>query len=217
MNKMSNVIMNVSNDTVQGCTKKESFIKQPFLISSKLFPCRYEFANPLDLINLISSWLSQSAHNDKLRGGSNKITQFHSKTVPRISVREYLKRLTRYAALSPSILLTMTVYLQRLRNAHPALRISSLNVHRLLLACSTVASKCISDCFWTNQIYAQIGGVCARELTLLELKLLQCLTWDIMPHTEQLEDLYFCLVESHDLVESHEGYFLSCKGDCDCR
>lgn len=96
----------------------------------------------------------------------------------------------------------MTIYLQRLRNAHPALRISSLNVHRLLLTCTTVASKCVSDYFWTNQTYAQIGGVRARELTLLELELLKHLGWNTVPHTERLEELYF------GLIESHEGYLL---------
>lgn len=96
----------------------------------------------------------------------------------------------------------MKIYLQRLRNMHPALRISSLNVHRLLLACTTVASKCISDCFWTNQIYAQIGGVHAGELTLLGLELLKHLAWNTVPHAENLKELYF------GLVESHEGYLL---------
>ena len=98
--------------------------------------------------------------------------------------------------------MSMMVYLRRLRNKHPASKISSLNAHRLLLACPTVASKFISDCLWTDQIYAQIGGVRARELTRPELRLLQDLAGDILPNTKQLEELYFCL------VEGYERYFL---------
>ena len=204
MNPSSDFIVNEFIDTAEGnpFTEYKSFIRQPFLMSSWLLPYSYEFASPLDITVLISNWLSQSMHDDKLELGDNKFTCFHSKSVPQISICGYLQRLTHYAALSPPILLSMAIYLRRLHSTHPALRISSLNVHRLLLACFTVASKCISDCFWTNQIYAQIGGVRARELTHLELELLQCLTWDIVPHTEQLEELYLCLVESHD------GYFL---------
>ena len=204
MDTTSNMVLNVSSTTAQGnlFTEKVSLTKQPFPTSPKLLPRRYELASPLDLINIITSWLSQSAHNDKLRPLNNKLSWFYSKAVPRISVLRYLQRLTRYAALSSPILLSMMVYLQRLRNTHPALRISSLNVHRLLLACSTVASKCISDWFWTNQTYAQIGGVRARELTLLELELLKCLAWTTVLHTEHLEELYF------GLIESHEGYLL---------
>lgn len=204
MNPSADVIVNELIDTAEGnpFTEYKSFIKQPFLMYSRLLPYCYEFASPLDITVLISNWLSQSLHDNKLKLGDNKLTCFHSKSVPQISICGYLQRLTHDAALSPPILLSMAIYLQRLHSTHPALRISSLNVHRLLLACFTVASKCISDCFWTNQIYAQIGGVRARELTHLELELLQCLTWDIVPHMEQLQELYLCLIEIHD------GYFL---------
>lgn len=198
----SDVVDNASNATAQHILFTEKFTKQPFLVFPKPLPHSYEHASPLDLTNILSSWLSKYLYNDKLRVRNNELTWFHSKAVPQISVREYLQRLARYAALSTPILLSMMVYLQRLRNKHPALKISSLNVHRLLLACSTVASKFVSDCFWTNQIYAQIGGVRARELTRLESRLLQDLAWDIVPHTKQLEELYFCL------VEGHERYFL---------
>lgn len=204
MNTASNMVFKVSNATVQGnpFTEKVSLTKQLFLMSAKILSCCYELANPLDLIDIITSWLWQSAHNDKSRPLNNKLTRFHSKAIPQISVYGYLQWLACYAALSSPILLNMKIYLQRLRNMHPALRISSLNVHRLLLACTTVASKCISDCFWTNQIYAQIGGVHAGELTLLGLELLKHLAWNTVPHAENLKELYF------GLVESHEGYLL---------
>lgn len=205
---VSNTVVKVSNASAKGyaLTEKVSLTKQPFLTSSKLLPRHYEFASPLDLINIITSWLSYFAHNDKLRPANNELTLFHSKAVPQITVYGYLQRLACYAALSSPILLSMMSYLQRLRHMHPALRISSWNVHRLLLACTTVASKCISDCFWTNQLYAQIGGVRARDLTLLELELLKYLAWNTIPHTKHLEELYF------GLIEGHKGYSLESWG-----
>lgn len=106
MNTASNMVVKVSNATAQGnpFTEKVSLPKQPFLTSAKLLPRCYELARPLDLINIITSWLSQSAHNDKLRPLNKKLTRFHSKTVPRISVYGYLLQLTRHAALSSPIL-----------------------------------------------------------------------------------------------------------------
>lgn len=198
MKTTSDVVDNASNATAQHILLTEKLTKQLFLVFPKPLPHRYEYASPLDLIDIISSWLSKCVYNDKLRVRNNELTWFHSKAVPRISVHEYLQRLARYSALSTPVLLSMMIYLQRLRNKHPSLRISSLNAHRLLLACSTVASKFVSDYFWTNQVYAQVGGVRARELTLLELRLLQGLAWDIVPHTKQLEELYFCLVKGHE-------------------
>ena len=204
LNTTSNRIANVSNVTVQSdlFTANESPKKNPFWMPPKLLPLRYELVNPRDLIIMITRWLSLCAHNDKIGVGNAKLTPFRSKAVPRISVYGYLRRLAHYAVLSSPVLLSMTVYLQRLRSMHPALRISSLNIHRLLLACATVASKCVSDCCWTNRIYARIGGVRATELAHLELELLKCLAWNALPHTNQLEALYL------GLIKNNEGYLL---------
>ncbi|WFD28049.1 cyclin-like protein interacting with PHO85 [Malassezia nana] len=50
--------------------------------------------------------------------------------------------------------------------------IDSYNVHRLVIAGVTVASKFLSDVFYTNARYAKVGGLAVHELNQLELHFL---------------------------------------------
>lgn len=50
--------------------------------------------------------------------------------------------------------------------------IDSYNVHRLVIAGVTVASKFFSDVFYTNSRYAKVGGLPLQELNQLELQFL---------------------------------------------
>lgn len=138
--------------------------------------------------------------NDEIPLRDGGLTRFHSRAPPGISVKDYLQRLTTHATLSPPILLSMVYYIDRLCALYPAFNISSLTVHRFLIASATVASKGLSDSFWTNNTYARCGGVSLKELALLELEFLWRVEWRIVPKPEVLCDYY------RSLVERSEGY-----------
>ena len=140
--------------------------------------------------------------NDEIPLRDGGLTRFHSRAPPGISVKDYLQRLTTHATLSPPILLSMVYYIDRLCALYPAFNISSLTVHRFLIASATVASKGLSDSFWTNNTYARCGGVSLKELALLELEFLWRVEWKIVPKPEVLCDYY------RSLVERSEGYVI---------
>lgn len=94
----------------------------------------------------------------------------------------------------------MVYYIDKLCALYPAFTISSLTVHRFLITSATVASKGLSDSFWTNSLYARVGGVSLKELALLELEFLWRVEWRIVPRPETLRDYY------RSLVERSEGY-----------
>lgn len=96
----------------------------------------------------------------------------------------------------------MVFYVDKLCTMYPAFTISSLTVHRFLITAATVAAKGLSDSFWTNSLYAKVGGVSLRELALLEVEFLKRLEWRIVPKPETLVDYY------KGLVERGEGYVL---------
>ncbi|CAN9358389.1 unnamed protein product [Alternaria alternata] len=162
----------------------------------KVMPLQYETCNVKDLGVLISDMLMELVRlNDgyPLRDGT--LTRFHSRAPPGISVRDYLSRLIVHATLSPPILLSMVFYVDKLCAMYPAFTISSLTVHRFLITAATVAAKGLSDSFWTNSLYARVGGVSVRELALLELEFLRRLEWRIVPKPEVLVDYYKGLVD----------------------
>jgi hypothetical protein len=97
----------------------------------------------------------------------------------------------------------MVYYIDRLCVLYSAFSISSLTVHRYLIAAATVASKGLCDTFWTNSTYARIGGVTVKELALLELDFLQRMDWRIIPEPQVLVDYY------KNLVARTPGYLLA--------
>ena len=172
----------------------------------KLLPKQYELANTSDIVFLISSMLMELIQlNDKIPLHQGRLTRFHSRSPPRISVHDYLQRLTTHATLSPPILLSMVYYIDRLCALYPAFTVSSLTIHRFLIASATVASKGLSDSFWTNKTYARVGGISMTELALLEMELLTRVEWRIVPQPEVLEDYYQSLVVRCDGYEIERG------------
>ncbi|RDK45041.1 putative Pho80-like cyclin [Aspergillus phoenicis ATCC 13157] len=172
---------------------------RPDIPAVKLLPERYELADPRDIVVLISSMLMELIRfNDKIPLNQGRLTRFHSRSPPRISVHDYLQRLTTHATLSPPILLSMVYYIDRLCALYPAFTVSSLTIHRFLIASATVASKGLSDSFWTNKTYARVGGITMTELALLELEFLFRVEWRIVPEPEVLVDYYKSLVERCD-------------------
>ncbi len=168
----------------------------------KLMPMQYEHCDPKDLAVLISSMLMELIrYNDTIPLRDGHLTRFHSRAPPTISVLDYLQRLTTHATLSPPILLSMVFYIDRLCALYPAFTISSLTVHRFLITSATVASKGLSDSFWTNKTYARVGGVKLKELALLELEFLWRVEWRIVPRPEVLVDYYRSLVDRSDGYE----------------
>jgi hypothetical protein len=168
----------------------------------KMLPTQYELADPRDMVVLISSMLMELIRfNDKIPLHQGRLTRFHSRSPPRISVQDYLQRLTTHATLSPPILLSMVYYIDRLCALYPAFTVSSLTIHRFLITSATVASKGLSDSFWTNKTYARVGGIGMTELAMLELEFLFRVEWRIVPQPEVLVDYYQSLVDRCDGFE----------------
>ena len=185
-----------SSSSSQGSSPKRARHPRPAV---KLMPLQYETCDVKDLVLLISNMLLELIKfNDEIPLKDGRLTRFHSRAPPGIGVKDYLQRLTTHATLSPPILLSMVYYIDRLCALYPAFTISSLTVHRFLITSATVASKGLSDSFWTNNTYARVGGVSLKELALLELEFLWRVEWRIVPKPEVLVDYYRSLVERSD-------------------
>lgn len=194
-------------DSQDGDITRSSPVKKPRPDAPpvRMMPLRYETCNTRDLVVLIASMLMELIrYNDAIPLRDGQLTRFHSRAPPGISVLDYLQRLTTHATLSPPILLSVVYYIDRLCAIYPAFTISSLTVHRFLITSATVASKGLSDSFWTNKTYARVGGVSMKELALLELEFLMRMDWRIVPKPEVLVDYYKSLIGRNSLYRLAE-------------
>ncbi|TYJ54644.1 hypothetical protein B9479_004678 [Cryptococcus floricola] len=136
---------------------------------------------PLSRFPLFSASTSSLSHPSALLA-------FHARHVPSISIEAYLLRILKYCPTTNEVFLGVLVYFDRMtklgtvdgiggegvrvgKNAK-GFAIDSFNVHRLVIAGVTVASKFFSDVFYTNSRYAKVGGLPPTELNSLELQFL---------------------------------------------
>jgi hypothetical protein len=75
------------------------------------------------------------------------LTRFHSRAPPRyylhylcgeitasISISDYIKRIVKYASIEKSTLLLVLIYIDRMCELHKTFTVSSLTIHRCVLA-----------------------------------------------------------------------------------
>ncbi|PWN38247.1 cyclin-related 2, partial [Meira miltonrushii] len=129
---------------------------------------------------------------------------FRARNIPSISIEAYLLRILRYCPASCEVFVSLLVYFDRMSKmgqGNPeriladdglfvgmrGFAIDSFNVHRLVIAGVTVASKFFSDVFYTNSRYAKVGGLPVHELNQLELQFLLLNDFNLMIPLEEMQ------------------------------
>lgn len=145
--------------------------------------------NPLETPNVVGDY----GHMLK-----STLLSFHGCNVPDITLRAYLARILKYCPATSEVFIAILVYFDRISRRLEAVSalptemkpmkpssylrgsgssnqlfvLDSYNVHRLIIASVTVASKFSSDIFYKNSRYAKVGGLPVEELNHLELQFL---------------------------------------------
>ncbi|CZT11083.1 related to cyclin like protein [Rhynchosporium agropyri] len=85
--------------------------------------------------------------------------------------------------------------------------VDSFNIHRLVIAGVTCASKFFSDVFYTNSRYAKVGGLPLAELNHLELQFLLLNDFRLSVPVEELEAYGTMLVEfyAREIIAQRES------------
>ncbi|KAF7982344.1 hypothetical protein HWV62_29062 [Athelia sp. TMB] len=117
---------------------------------------------------------------------------FHARNVPTISLESYLLRILKYCPTTNEVFLSLLVYFDRMSKlagdaTGRTFVIDSYNVHRLVIAGVTVASKFFSDVFYTNSRYAKVGGLPQAELNQLELQFLLLNDFRLVISSEEMQ------------------------------
>ncbi|KAF9515480.1 hypothetical protein BS47DRAFT_1328073 [Hydnum rufescens UP504] len=164
----------------------------------RVVPYDFEDCPMDDLVLMIADMLDRLLkHNDQIPLMPEALTRFHSRSPPAISVLDYLRRIVKYTNLERSCLLITLHYIDQMCGNLPRFTISSLTVHRFIIASVTVSTKALCDAFGTNSHYAKIGGIRVGELNVLEREFLASLDWRLACTRELLQAYYVNLARSH--------------------
>ena len=105
------------------------------------------------------------------------VCQYNSKTKPQVTIQRYLSRIVKYANPEPSSIIMCLIYIDKLCES-TNIQLTNLNVHRLILSCIVLAIKFNEDDYYSNEVYAKIGGISLDELNKLEINTLTLLNYN---------------------------------------
>ncbi|KII89552.1 hypothetical protein PLICRDRAFT_610647 [Plicaturopsis crispa FD-325 SS-3] len=131
-------------------------------------------APPLDGPNVPRPpiWQTLTTASHKSFASPSSTLSFHARNFPTISLESYLLRILKYFPTTNEVFLALLVYFDRMsalceKATGRAFVIGSYNVHRLVIAGVTVASKFFSDVFYTNSRYAKPSSGPAASTTAM--------------------------------------------------
>ncbi|KAF9360589.1 hypothetical protein BGX34_007677 [Mortierella sp. NVP85] len=163
-----------------------------------------EYFHLADMTHLTIMIGRLTAHNDQIPLTSANLTRFHSRAPPQISVYDYLRRIVRYTSLERACLLVILIYIDRVCERVRTFTISSLTVHRFIIASVTLAAKAVCDSYCTNSHYAKVGGLSTQELNTLEVEFLGLIEWRVAVEGSVMQRYYVNLVRQHSQFEIAE-------------
>jgi hypothetical protein len=161
-------------------------------------PPAFEDVDIDHLAVLVADMLSRLIElNDLIPLLPERLTRFHSRSPPAISVLDYLRRIIKFTNVEKACLVLLLNCIDKICTRHPLFTISSLTCHRFIISSITVCSKGICDSFCSNNLYAKVGGVALPELNLLEREFLHFIDWRLVCTREILQEYYINLVRTH--------------------
>lgn len=124
--------------------------------------------------------------NDQTPFSTSKLTRFHSRAPPGISIKDYLLRIIKFCNLDKAVLLVIPYLVDLFTESYKKFVLNSLTVHRFIITACTIAAKGLCDQFCSNTHYAKVGGLSLMELNLLEVEFLTRVRYRIVPPTAAL-------------------------------
>ena len=122
---------------------------------------------------------------------------FSSKTLPDISLYEYLIRIQKYSLVEKSTLILALIYIDRLCKIGKIILTDS-NIHRILFSALILAIKYNEDKFFENEYYSQIARIKMTELKNIEYNFLSLCNFNVFVDEETFEKYSRNLHNSND-------------------
>ena len=158
----------------------------------------------LDLIKSISTALTMILEENKNLKNYNEVIHkqskmiFSAKSIPKISIYDYLIRIQTYSYIEKNTLIIALIYIDRICDLGH-ITLTYYNIHRILFTSVIIAIKYNEDCFYDNKYYSEIAGVKLNELNNLENTFVQ--------------KCNFMFYISDDIFEKYSRYLNSFKND----
>jgi hypothetical protein len=111
---------------------------------------------------------------------------FTNTSLPEISIEDYLTRIIELTQIEESTLILSLIYIDRLCS-NTNMEITELDIHKIALTAIILSIKYNEDIIYSQEEYANVGGVDTKELTTLEAEFLNGLEFKLFINTTEFK------------------------------
>ena len=154
------------------------------------------------LITSISKTLNLVLEQNKNLNDYNQIVisqskmVFSAKSIPKISLLDYLNRIQTYCNIEYSTLICSLIFVDRICEI-AGITLTYYNIHRILFVAILISIKYNEDRYYENVYYAKIAGISSRELKNIEYDFLVIINFELfisedeyLKYKKYLENFY---------------------------
>ena len=162
---------------------------------------------PMKLIEIISDLLNNICEENKVKSDNiNKnIKPFMTESIPSLSIKDYLIRLSQFTKINESTIILILIYIDRIGKINKFI-LTYRNIYKLILASMVIAIKYNEDNFYSSEVYAKLGGLSVSELNYLEFQFLIQIKFSLFIEKDLFDKYYYNLLsfqeeEDNDNIE----------------
>lgn len=162
---------------------------------------------PMKLIEIISDLLNNICEENKVKSDNiNKnIKPFMTESIPSLSIKDYLIRLSQFTKINESTIILILIYIDRIGKINKFI-LTYRNIYKLILASMVIAIKYNEDNFYSSEVYAKLGGLSVSELNYLEFQFLILIKFSLFIEKDLFDKYYYNLLsfqeeEDNDNIE----------------
>ena len=147
----------------------------------------YAKKNNTKLLKIIADVLNQICKENK----TNKedaliiIKPFTVKTIPSITIYDFIERLSKYSEVSDETFILTLIYIDKICHFYK-INLNYYNIHKIFLASFITSIKYHEDEIYSIKLYAKVGGVSHKEIINLEYEFMKLIQFRLFVN----EDLF---------------------------
>ena len=134
-----------------------------------------EIENLQRIATSISFFLSELI-NENLKNNDSENDIFTIKSLPKLSISDYLNRIILYSNIEENTLISALIYIHIISKIKP---ITKYNIHKILFTSILISLKFNEDGIYKNNYYSEIAGVSTEELLILENEFLKLIKYKL--------------------------------------
>ena len=161
---------------------------------------------PMKMIEIISDLLNNICEENKVKSENiNKsIKPFMTESIPSLSIKDYLIRLSQFTKMNESTIILILIYIDRIAKINEFI-LTYRNIYKLMLASMLIAIKYNEDNFYSSEVYAKVGGLSVHELNYLEFNFLILIKFSLFIEKDLFDKYYYNLLSFQE-EEDNENF-----------